>query len=145
MWTMPQTSLHRDLVASLVSHLAAENCVVTRAAGVGTLPDPEKIGRHEPDVLAEADGQLIIGEAKVGPDLHEDTSQEQLTDFSTHIGPNGEWATFWLCVPDGWREEAREAISDAGGTLHDRVDILTVSGLRGVILPPDAESNRGGS
>jgi hypothetical protein len=93
------------------------------------LPDPEKVGRHEPDLRATSYGQTIIGEAKVGPDLDEPTSQEQLADFSRHVGDNGERATFWLCVPEGWREVAKSAILAAGGEVHDRVEILTVGGL----------------
>ena len=131
-----QSPLHHSLVSSLVSHLATANCEVTHAAGVGTLDDPPRVGRHEPDVLAESAGQMIIGEAKVGPDLEQPTSREQLADFSTQIGPNGERATFWLCVPEGWRELAHQAIRDAGGELHERVDVLTVKGLPDAPAPP---------
>lgn len=122
-----ETDLHRDLVASLLSHIAG-SCVVTHVAGRSEFRDPYPIGRHEPDVIAEADGMLIVGEAKIGPDLDEDRAVEQIADFSTAGGPNGEKATFWLCVPEQWREVALDAIA-AHGDPHYRTDVL------GVMLP----------
>ena len=55
----------RDLVASLLSR-SRGSCVVTHVAGRAEFPDPYLIGRHEPDVIAEAGGVLIIGEAETG-------------------------------------------------------------------------------
>jgi hypothetical protein len=127
---MPETPLHRDLVASLLTHLAGTRGAVTHVAGRNEYPDPPRIGRHEPDILLVTDAGLsVIGEAKTGPDLADDTSREQLVDFSTHRGDDGERAAFWLCVPDGWRDQALTAIRDAGGEVHYRVDVLEVDGL----------------
>lgn len=132
---------HRLLVSSLVSKLAY-SCEVKYAAGVGTLPEPPKIGRHEPDVIASANGRLVIGEAKLGPDLTDQTTREQLEDFCSHAGPDGEIAAFWLCVPDGWRQQAEEAIETAGGTLGDHADILTVSFPDTASSPRDPTSDQ---
>jgi hypothetical protein len=125
---MPESPLHSDLVASLMSHIAGNLAVVTHAVGYPSLPDPYKIGRHEPDLIADSNGVLIIGEAKIGEDLGEERCREQIEDFCNEIGPNGEKATFWLCVPDGWTEAARAEIN-ASGQGHYRVDVLTVKGL----------------
>lgn len=129
---MSETDLHRDLVASLLSHIAG-SCVVTHVAGRAEFPDPYPIGRHEPDVIAEAGGVLIIGEAKTGSDLDEDRAAEQIADFSAAASPNGEKATFWLCVPEQSREVALDAIA-AYGDPHYRTDVL------GVILPGPSAS-----
>jgi len=126
---MAETPLHRDLVASLISHIALGEAAITRVAGRPGHPDPDAIGRHEPDVLALTQGGvLVIGEAKTGPDLDEPTAREQIEDFSRAIGPNGEKATFWLCVPVEYAEQARAAI-EAHADQHYRVDMLTVAGL----------------
>ena len=120
-----ETQLHRDLVALLISHIAG-SCVVTHVAGRAEFPDPYAIGRHEPDVITEVDDLLIVGEAKIGPDLEEDRAAEQITDFTAAIGPNGEKATFWLCVPDEWRDAALDAMA-AHGDPHYRTDELGLS------------------
>jgi hypothetical protein len=122
-----ETDLHRDLVALLLSHISG-SCVITHVAGRSEFPDPYAIGRHEPDVIAEANGVIIIGEAKIGPDLEEARAAEQIADFSAARGQNGEKATFWLCVPEDWRSTALDSIA-AHGDPHYRTDVL------GVVLP----------
>lgn len=122
---MSETELLRDLVASLISHIAG-SCVVTHVAGRPEFPDPYAVGRHEPDLIAEANGVLILGEAKIGPDLEEDRAAEQIADFTTASGPNGEKATFWLCVPEEWRDAALGVIA-VNGDPHYRTDVLGVS------------------
>lgn len=120
-----ETSLHSDLVAALLSHLAWSEAEVTHVASHPLYPDPPRIGRHEPDLyLVLPNGRSIIGEAKTGPDLSEEVSREQLADFSTHRDEDGERAVFWLCVPKGWKAQALAAINDAGGQVHHQVDVL---------------------
>lgn len=137
---MSETPLHTDLVSSLLSHLAVSEAVVTHVAGNPAYRDPREIGRHEPDVYVLLDSGLeIIGEAKTGPDLNDATSGEQLQDFSTHRSPNGELAVFSLCVPNGWRQSALEAIKHVKGDVHYRVDVLEVGGLLTAPKPPEQQ------
>lgn len=104
---MAESDLHRDLVASLLSAIASNVAGVTHAAGRSEYTDPPKGGRHEPDLyVVTDDGLMVLGEAKTEPDLSEESSQEQIQDFSTAKGPNSERATFWLWVPDGWTDAA---------------------------------------
>jgi hypothetical protein len=127
---MSESLLHRDLVASLLSAVASKVAAITHAAGRNEYPDPPKVGRHEPDLyLLTEDGLLVLGEAKTGPDLDDERTQEQIQDFCAAIGPNGERATFWLCVPEGWTDAAWEAINKHGDR-HYRVDVLTANRLR---------------
>lgn len=122
-----QTPAHQTLVASLVHHFAMSHGTVTHADGIGTLPAPVAVGRHEPDVLArdEPSGRLLIGEAKQGDDLGTEHSQEQLRDFSTYVEASGEHAALILAVPKGWRGEAEQAVVSAGGEL-DWTTVLEV-------------------
>jgi hypothetical protein len=126
---MSESPLHRDLGAYLISHIAMGEAAITHVAGRIEHPDPYAIGRHEPDILALTEGGvLVIGEAKTEPDLEELTAQEQIADFSRAIGPNGEKATFWLCVPAEYGDAAQAAI-EAHADQHYRVGVVTVAGL----------------
>lgn len=58
--------------------------------------------------------------------LDEERAHEQIADFSTARGPNGERATFWLCVTAGWTDIAWKSVKEHG-ERHDRVDVLTVT------------------
>lgn len=50
------------------------------------MPDPYKIGRHEPDLIGEKEGVIAICEGKTGEDLDE-KAKEQFQDFSREGGP----------------------------------------------------------
>ena len=122
-----ETPLHGDLVASLMSAIATDLASVTHVAGRREYPDPPAVGRHEPDVYVLTDeGLLVLGEAKIGPDLDDQHAREQIEDFSQARGANGERAMFWLCVPAGWTDAAWKAIDNCG-ERHHRVDVLTVT------------------
>lgn len=114
---MAESQLHKERVAGLVGWLKSQGVEVTHASGGLSLPDPEKVGRHEPDALGYKNGVLWIGEAKTGDDLDDPTSQEQLADFSNRqMSATGEPCPFVLCVPSGYEGRARQAVIDAGGS-----------------------------
>jgi hypothetical protein len=59
-----ETSLHAELALTLREWLLrSPDIELTHFVGQSPLPDPVKIGRHEPDLLARsrATGRLIIG------------------------------------------------------------------------------------
>lgn len=115
---MPESDLHRGLVLSLFSVIANGHGEVTHAVSTGTLDDPPKIGRHEPDVLATGfGGTPVIGEAKVGADLFEEHSLEQFDDF-THHEAEGEAAALVLMVPKGFAADAWSALEQAGADIE---------------------------
>jgi hypothetical protein len=135
-----ESPAHRTLVEVLVSELAQRVGKVSHAAGVGALPTPPNIGRHEPDALArDANaGTLVIGEAKIGADMVSDHSAEQLHDFTTYLDPeSGEVAALVLAVPDGWEQAAIEAVNKAGGDAQ-RVHVIPVRGLG---VPPPSRGS----
>lgn len=133
--TASESDVHRSLVRSLMGTLAMEVGAITHADDGGPLPQPPKIGRHRPDVAGRgAYGGLFIGEAKVGPELFEDHTQEQLADFLAY-SPDGESVGVHLIVPKGWKAEARRAAAAAGRDI-DRLAIYELGGLPGAPAPP---------
>jgi len=80
---------HQRLVNLLISAFQKEGYIILRATG-GNFPEPYKIGRHEPDIIAtEQSGLIIIGEAKTEDDINGSQSQEQYLDFSNRIMSEG--------------------------------------------------------
>lgn len=114
---MAESQLHKERVAGLVRWLTDQGVEVTNASGGLPLPDPEKVGRHEPDACGYKNGFLWIGEAKTGDDLDDPTSQEQFADFSQRqMSATAKSCPFVLCVPPGYEERARQAVINAGGS-----------------------------
>lgn len=114
---MAESPAHRGRVAGLVLWMRQQGVRVTHASGGLSLPEPYKIGRHEPDAIGLKDGVAWIGEAKTGDDLATVTAQEQLADFSTCQMPDtGVACPFVLCVPERYREAAGQAVLEAGGS-----------------------------
>lgn len=114
---MAESQLHKERVAALVGWLRSKGVEVTQASGGLSLPDPESVGRHEPDACGYKDGVLWIGEAKTGSDLGDPTSREQFEDFSNRqMKSTQDACPFILCVPPGYSEDARQAVIDAGGS-----------------------------
>lgn len=132
--TENETDLHRTLVASLMSRMALEVGEITHAESVGTLPLPATVGRHRPDVAGRtATGELFLGEAKLGPELFDDHSQEQLADF-LGFAPDGDRVALHLIVPRGWRVHAERAAATAAAQT-DTLVVHEVGGLIGAPTP----------
>jgi hypothetical protein len=114
---MAESAAHKERVAALVDWMEQQGVAVSQASGGSPLPDPEKIGRHEPDAIGTKDGVIWIGEAKIGDDLTAPISQEQLADFSNRQMQNtGTPCPFVLCVPKGMDVKAMQAVLAAGGS-----------------------------
>jgi len=134
--TAHESDLHRLLVRSLISKLATHLGQITHADD-GALPLPLTVGRHRPDLAGRtASGDLFLGEAKLGPELFEDHTQEQLADFLGYE-PDGIPVPLHLIVPAGWRTTAEAAAQQAGGTI-DRLVVHEVDGLPGAPPPPSS-------
>lgn len=109
---------HRLLVSSLVSALQSRGYTVLKADD-GSHSAPERIGRHEPDVLArDPNGLLIIGEAKTENDISSQISKEQFLDFSNRImsdGPlRGKVVPLHIIVPQRAYENLKNELSQLG-------------------------------
>lgn len=125
--TAHESDLHRSLVRSLMSTLTVQLGQITHA-DEGTLPLSLTVGRHRPDLAGStATGDLFLGEAKLGPELFEDHTQEQLADFLDYA-PDGIPVALHLIVPAGWRTTAEAAARQAGGATNR----LIVHELRGL-------------
>lgn len=80
---------HQRLANLLISAFQKEGYIILRATD-GNFPEPYKIGRHEPDIIAKDQyGLIIIGEAKTSDDITSDRSQEEYLDFSSRIMSEG--------------------------------------------------------
>lgn len=80
---------HQNLVNSLIVAFQNRGYTILKAAAT-PYHAPGTIGRHEPDILAiDQQGVLIIGEAKTGSDISNQTSKEQFLDFSNRIMSEG--------------------------------------------------------
>ncbi|MCX6718748.1 MAG: hypothetical protein NTY81_04130 [Candidatus Staskawiczbacteria bacterium] len=77
---------HQKLVAALIEHFKSKLGYVILSASHSGYNDPEKHGRHEPDIVAkDSRGVLHLAEAKVGDDIFSENSKEQFVDFSNRI------------------------------------------------------------
>ncbi|MGH2946710.1 MAG: hypothetical protein ACRDPC_10715 [Solirubrobacteraceae bacterium] len=95
------------------------------AGGAGRdLPDPAKVGRHEPDALGLDRLGWVAGEVKRGPELFDRHTQEQLYDFTRLVERRGRPVRLLLVVPGPYRVAARQAVREAGGRV-DRVTIVS--------------------
>lgn len=133
--TAGESHLHRSLVKSLMSTLAWNAGEITHAEDAGTLPEPLTVGRHRPDIAGRTPaGELFLGEAKLGPELFDTHTQEQLTDFINFM-PDGERVALHLIVPQGWRPEVERAMRAATDTSDDNVVVHELGGLPGAPPP----------
>ncbi|MDP2684474.1 MAG: hypothetical protein Q8P20_05460 [bacterium] len=77
---------HQMLVKAMLDHFTSQlNYSIVTVAYTG-YDEPEKHGKHEPDIVAkDANGLIQLAEAKIGDDLSSETTQEQFEDFSKRI------------------------------------------------------------
>lgn len=121
---MAESATHRERVAALVDWMQRQGVTVTHASGGTALPDPYKVGRHEPDVIGLKQGVIWIGEAKTGIDLTASTSREQFADFATcSMTDSGKPCPFILCVPEDYAGAAEEAVLSSGG-WQERLTVI---------------------
>lgn len=136
--TPTESDLHRTLVQSLMSTLSRDGGEITHAANSSTLPAPPRVGRHRPEFAGRTlTGGLFLGEAKIGPELFDDYTQEQFADFLA-FQPDGERVALHLNVPAGWRSEATRAAREAAGSV-DTLVVHEVAGLRDAPEPSRAD------
>ena len=128
------SEIHHQLLGSLVRSFVDSRGTITHGGTTGTRPDPPRVGRHRPDVVSRTfAGEPLIGLAKLGPDLFDTYTQEQLADFSSYT-PDSYEVSFTLIVPGGWCAEARRAARHAGD-MTNRTNIRELSGIVGAPTP----------
>jgi len=77
---------HQRLVAALLTHFKTKLGYTIISASINGHPEPDKHGRHEPDIVAkDSRGVLHLAEAKVGDDIFSETAKEQFLDFSNRV------------------------------------------------------------
>lgn len=125
--TNTATQLHQRIVVALVRYFEQQGWKVTAAACQG-YPDPQKVGRHEPDVVACDSRRVVVyEEAKTGNgDLDTQHSREQYHDFSSrHMRNTGTPCPFYLCVPARHKPDLERVLTEEGLIHKTNIHIVT--------------------
>ncbi|MBT5823620.1 hypothetical protein HOH67_00655 [Candidatus Peregrinibacteria bacterium] len=111
-----QSPLHLNLTKVLMKEWAKKGIRTIHASLPGH-PEPEKQGRHEPDLYGkDQTGLSHIGESKTGNgDLTSKHSREQFIDFSSRVmKSDGRTVPFHLIVPKSALPEAEKVLNELG-------------------------------
>lgn len=81
--------LHKLMTIALVRKLNIDGLNIIAASNFPDLDIPDKVGRHNPDVIAQdKEGTTHFGEAKVFENLDTEKTKEQFIDFLNHVSQN---------------------------------------------------------
>src|SRR5688572_15432456 len=97
---------HDNLAASALEFVAGREDV--RSVDRTTVPDPDPIDGHVPDVTARSYGVLIVAEAVTGEQLDDPATVERLKAFWPAADEDGERSTFHVFVPRGETDRLRD-------------------------------------
>jgi hypothetical protein len=140
-----ESAQHAGLVMGLRDVVEAAGFVVTALDQAGWRQPPSLRG-YRPDLIARHLGvrNWIIGEAKIGPDLYEQRSLEQLWAFSHVLVATSQpvYARFVLAVPGPWIGRAWRALAQANARFGNTAVIGDAIGRWSITWhpPPAAES-----
>lgn len=77
---------HQKLVISLINHFKKNLGFTILNASYNGFSEPNKHGRHEPDIVAiDKNRDIHLAEAKVENDIFSEQAREQFVDFSDRI------------------------------------------------------------
>lgn len=119
-----ETARHRHLAGLGIKRATLDGAAITHAAGQPGYPRPRRVGRHIPDARGYTLTRDVRVEAKLGPELFNRHTQEQLRDFTRVRAADGRVPRLYLAVPAGRRDEAVRTVWEAGGVLA-RVTIVS--------------------
>jgi len=118
---------HQKLVKALIDKFIESKLEIRQAAYEG-YEEPDKVGRHAPDIRAyKPEEELnIIGEAKICEDLKSERSKEQFQDFSsrqmTKGKSEGKAVPFHIITPKACEDELNLVLLELG--LSDKPNII---------------------
>lgn len=118
---------HEQRVVALVDYFRKQGWRVTSAACRG-YPEPNAIGRHEPDVQGtDSRGVVFFGEVKTGRgDISSGHSREQYCDFANRqmVGSSIP-CPLYLYVPNDALAELHRVLAQEGLSGRSNIIILT--------------------
>jgi len=80
---------HQKLVYALLNHFKTQLGYQILEARYSGFSEPQKHGRHAPDIVAkDGRGVIHLAEAKIGDDLYSQITKEQFLDFSNRVMTN---------------------------------------------------------
>jgi len=104
--------LHQLMVIALVRKFNEDGLIIEGASYFRDIELPPKLGRHNPDVLAETtDGTYHIGEAKLEENLNTQKTFEQFTDFLNVKSPSGKPTQLHIIVLAEHEEKLRTLLT----------------------------------
>lgn len=123
---MPTLKLHQLMVIALVRKFNEDGLTIKGASYFRDLELPPKIGRHNPDVLAESpDGTYHIGEAKLEENLNTQKTFEQFTDFLNTKSPSNKPTQLHIIVLSETEKKLRDLLSQWGLENNPNIHIWT--------------------
>lgn len=118
---------HQRIVKALIDYFIYLGYTIQCAAYEG-YSQCEKVGRHEPDVIAhDGKGLLHIGEAELCDTLNNQDTKEQFLDFSNmHMTKSKTDVPLYIAVPSDCPESnVTEVLEELG--IENRTNITIMS------------------
>lgn len=122
-------SEHERLVKGLIDYYDSNGYKII-SADYGDFQKCEKIGSHEPDVIAyHIDNDIYnIGEAKICEELDSEKTREQFEDFANavinKIGVERDFIPFCIAVPKECMKKLESKIEECGLSLNGNIQPL---------------------
>ncbi len=123
------SEVHRKLVRGLIDYFDSKGYKIV-SADYGNFQKCEKIGSHEPDVIAYHmdNDTYTIGEAKTCENLDTEKTREQFEDFANavinKVGSERSLIPFCVAVPKNCLQELEKKIKDFGLSLNGNIQPL---------------------
>ena len=120
---------HQKLVKGLIDYFDSKGFKII-SADYGEFEKCEKIGSHEPDVIAYHmdNDQYNIGEAKTCEELETEKTREQFEDFGNavinKIGSERKFIPFSIAVPQRCMKKLELVIEECGLKLNGNIQPL---------------------
>ncbi len=122
---------HKKLVKGIIDHFESKGLKIISAAYDG-FAKCEKIGNHEPDVIAKKpnEGNYSIGEAKTCKNLTTDRTRVQFEDFGNTVilkkGATRTYIPFCIAVPKKCIDDLKYYLTEMGLGMNENIETIGI-------------------